>query len=410
MNFPLFVARRYLFSHKRHSAINIISAISALGVAVAAMAMVVTLSVFNGFQDLVADLFTDFDPQLRVEPAWGKTLQRPDSVMHLLARDPQVQAVSPVMQDQALIVRGGKQLVVTVKGVEPGWARQANLQKILYPHVAELPVLQADVLHYAIFGEELAVRLGITLNHPDPITLYAPQAGRVNNALAATGFNSDDVLMSGYIFRVNQSKYDANYVITSLDFAQQLFGSPDSLSHLEVKLRGADRWGRAQKRIAASLGADYRVVNRYEQQEDVFSIMRIEKLVAYLFLSFILLIASFNIIGSLSMLMIDKRQDVRTLRNLGARPAVITRLFTYEGFLISFIGALAGCLLGVLLCWLQQRFGLVTMGSRPGAFIVECYPVSVRLGDVAAIFATVIAVNLLVVWWPVRRLARRLLD
>ena len=410
MNFPLFVARRYLFSHKRHSAINIISAISALGVAVATMAMVVTLSVFNGFQDLVAGLFTDFDPQLRAEPAWGKTLQRPDSGMHLLARDPEVAAVSPVMQEQALIVKDGKQLVVTVKGVDETWAGQANLKKILYPHTGELPVLQADVLHYAIFGEELALRLGLTLNQTDPITLYAPQTGRVNNALAATGFNRDDLLMSGYIFRVSQSKYDANYVITSLDFARQLFGCPDSLSHVEVKLKGADSWGRTQARIAGTLGADYRVVNRYEQQEDVFSIMRIEKLVAYLFLSFILLIAGFNIIGSLSMLMIDKRQDVRTLRNLGAQQSVITRLFTYEGSLISLIGALVGCLLGLLLCWLQQRFGLVTMGNRPGAFIVESYPVSVHLWDVAAIFITVLAVNFLVVWWPVRRLARKLLD
>ncbi|MDE5981325.1 MAG: FtsX-like permease family protein [Bacteroidaceae bacterium] len=410
MNFPLFVARRYLFSHKKHSAINIISAISALGVAVAAMAMVVTLSVFNGFQDLVAGLFTDFDPQLRIEPAWGKTLQRPDSVMRLLARDPDVAVVSPALEEQALIVKDGQQLVVTVKGVDESWAGQANLQKILYPHVSELPVLQADVLQYGIFGEELALRLNITLNHPDPITLYAPEAGKVNNAIAATGFGRDDLFMSGYIFRVNQSKYDANYVITSLDFAQQLFGCPDSLSHVEVRLKGEDAWGRAQKRIAGLLGTDYRVVNRYEQQQDVFQIMRIEKLVAYLFLSFILLIAGFNIIGSLSMLMIDKRQDVRTLRNLGARQSVITRLFTYEGFLVSFIGALSGCLLGVLLCYLQQQFGLVSMGNRPGAFIIESYPVSVRLWDVAAIFFTVMAVNLLVVWWPVRRLARKLLD
>lgn len=410
MNFPLFVARRYLFSHKKHSAINIISAISALGVAVAAMAMVVTLSVFNGFQDLVAGLFTDFDPQLRIEPAWGKTLQRPDSVMQLLTREPDVAAISPVMEEQALIVKDGKQLVVTVKGVDETWSRQANLQKILYPHVDKLPVLQADGRQYAIFGEELALRLGLTLNRCDSITLYAPEAGRVNNAIAASGFGCDCLVMSGYIFRVNQSKYDANYVITSLDFAQQLFGCPDSLSHVEVKLKGEDAWGRVQKRIAGLLGSDYRVLNRYEQQEDVFGIMRIEKFVAYLFLSFILLIASFNIIGSLSMLMIDKRQDVRTLRNLGARQSVITRLFTYEGFLISFIGALSGCLLGVVLCYLQQRFGLVSMGNRPGAFIIESYPVSVRLWDVAAIFVTVMAVNLLVVWWPVRRLARKLLD
>ncbi len=410
MNFPLFIARRYLFSHKKHSAINIISAISALGVAVATMALVVTLSVFNGFQDLVAGLFTDFDPQLKVEPAQGKNLSNPERVLELLAKDSDVEAVTPCMQDQAMIVMDGQQVVVTVKGVGSNWSRQANLEKIIYPKLGGEPVLQADVLQYGIFGEQLALRLGLSLNHHDPIPIFAPKPGRVNMANPAESFRQDELLMPGYVFHVGQSKYDANYVVTSLSFAQNLFGRPDSLSQVEVKLRHADQWGKVQKRLAGQLGADYRVLNRYEQQADVFRIMEIEKFVAYLFLSFILLIASFNIIGSLSMLMIDKRQDVVTLRNLGATKSMVVRLFTYEGFLISLSGALLGALLGVGLCWLQQQYGLVPMGDQEGTFIVESYPVSVKLWDVAAVFATVVAVNFLVVWWPVRRMARKLLE
>ncbi len=412
MNFEFYVARRYLFSRKSHNAINIISAISALGVATATMAMVVTLSVFNGFQDLVADLFTAFDPQLKVEPAEGRQLADAERVTKLLCADPAVEVVTPVMQEQAMVVMpGGQQQVVTIKGVDDNWVEQADLRRILYPQLERPLTLHADVLQYGLLGIQLAAKLGLTVDFHDPLMVYAPKPGaRVNMVNPMMSFNQDELLSPGQVFAVRQSKYDAHFIVTSLEFARRLFGQENGVTSLEVKLKDGDRWGKVQRRLSGQLGGDYRVENRWEQQADVFRIMRIEKFIAYLFLSFILLIASFNIIGSLSMLMIDKRDDVVTLRNMGASRAMLTRLFSYEGLLISLSGAVAGAALGVLLCWLQQEYGLVPMGSGQGDFIVESYPVSVRGWDVAAVLLTVMAVNIAAVWWPVRRLARRLME
>ncbi len=406
----LHIARRYLFARKSHNAINIISAISALGVAVATMAMVVTLSVFNGFRDLVADLFTSFDPQLQVTPVTGNLLSEPKRIVNLLKADPDVQAVTPVMQDQAMIVMpGGQQQVVTIKGVADNWEEQTDIQSILYPALNRPLTLHADVLEYGVLGIQLAARLGLSIDFHDPLAVYAPKPGaRVNMTNPMLSFNQDELLSPGQVFAVRQSKYDANYIITSLGFAQRLFSREGELSHLEVRLTHPDRWGKVQRRLSKQLGSDYQIKNRWQQQEDVFRIMRIEKFLAYLFLSFILLIASFNIIGSLSMLMIDKQQNVVTLRNLGATTDTITRIFTWEGLLISLSGALLGAALGVLACWLQQEYGLVPMGSGQGDFIVESYPVSVRGWDVAIVLITVIVTNIAAVWWPVRRMAKRL--
>ncbi len=411
MNLSLFIARRYLLSKKSYNAINIISAISALGVALATMAMVVTLSVFNGFQDLVADLFTAFDPELKVVPLQGKHISQRDSVLTLLQRDADVAVVTPVLEEQAMIVLGEEQVGVTIKGVADNWNLQADLQRVLYPQMQRDFILHADVLEYGILGIQLASRLGLPADFHDPLPIYAPKRGaKVNMANPMTAFNQDELLSPGYVFMVQQSKYDANYIVTSLGFSQRLFDQQGRISQIEIKLKHPDTWGSTQRRLQQAVGEGFVVQNRYEQQEDVFRIMRIEKFIAYLFLCFILLIASFNIIGSLSMLMIDKRQDVHTLRNLGATQSLVQRLFAYEGLLISTIGALLGAALGLLLCYGQQQFGWVPMGSGQGDFIVESYPVSVHLLDVALVLLTVIAVNALVVWLPVKRLTRRLLD
>ncbi len=410
MNFPLFIARHYLFSRKSHHAINIISAISACGVAVATIALVCTLSVFNGFQELVAGLFTSFDPELKLTPVEGSTIPLTSIPLRDLETDPDVEVVTPCLEGQALVVREGRQMVVTVKGVADNWKRQADLEKILYPQGQTDCVLHADVLEYGILGLQLAVQLGLQANFPDPLSIYAPKKGeRVNMGNPLSSFNSDELQSPGYVFMVKQSKYDAHYVITSLQFAQRLLDHKGEVSQIELKLKEGANVERAKKRIQAMVGSGLSIQDRYEQQEDVFRIMRVEKLIAYLFLTFILLIASFNIVGSLSMLMIDKKEDVTTLRNLGANEGQICRIFMLEGRMISLCGAVAGILLGVLLCWLQQEYGLISMGQSEGTFIIESYPVSVRLWDIVLIFVTVIAVSWLVVWIPVRHLSHRLL-
>ncbi|MCD8304759.1 MAG: FtsX-like permease family protein [Prevotellaceae bacterium] len=410
MNFPLFIARRYLFSKKSHHAINIISAISACGVALATLALVCTLSVFNGFQDLVADLFTSFDPELKVIPSEGKTFPASHALLRQLEGDADIEVVTPCLEGQALLVREGKQMVVTVKGVADNWQEQVAVGEILYPQGQTECVLHAAELEYGVLGIQLAAKLGLTANFPDPLSVYAPKRGeRVNMANPMSSFNSDELQMPGYVFMVKQAKYDGNYVVTSLGFAQRLLDQEGQLSQLELKLREGASVERVKKRVQEMAGAGFTVQDRYEQQEDVFRIMKVEKLIAYLFLTFILLIASFNIVGSLSMLMIDKRQDVETLRNLGATEGQICKVFMLEGRLISLSGCLVGIALGVLLCWLQQQYGLITMGESEGTFIIESYPVSVHLTDILLIFLTVIVVSWLVVWYPVHRLSRRLL-
>ncbi len=408
MNYRLFIARRYLFSRKSHHAINIISGISVAGVAIATMAMVCTLSVFNGFRDLVAGLFTAFDPQLRVTLTEGTSVSQDDEALQRLRRHPDVKVYTPVMEGQALVVQDRRQQVVTVMGVADNFTEQASINNILYGDGSFC--LHADVLEYGVLGLRLAARLGLPANFPDPLQVYAPKRGeRVNMANPLSSFNHDELQSPGVVFNVQQSRYDDNYIITSLGFAQRLFDQRGRITSVELRLRDGVSLSSAKRELRQLLGARFQVQDRFEQQADVFRIMRIEKLISFVFLTFILLIACFNIIGSLSMLMIDKRQDVRTLRSLGATDGQVCDIFMLEGRMISLAGAAVGLLLGLALCWLQQEYGLISMGSSAGSFIVEAYPVSVHVGDLVIVFLTVLVVGWAAVWWPVRYLSRRLL-
>lgn len=408
MNYRLFIARRYLFSRKSHHAINIISGISVAGVAIATMAMVCTLSVFNGFRDLVAGLFTAFDPQLRVTLTEGTSVSQDDEALQRLRKHPDVKVYTPVMEGQALVVQDRRQQVVTVMGVADNFPEQASINNILYGDGSFC--LHADVLEYGVLGLRLAARLGLSASFPDPLQVYAPKRGeRVNMANPLSSFNHDELQSPGVVFNVQQSRYDDNYIITSLGFAQRLFDQRGRITSVELRLRDGVSLSSAKRELRQLLGARFQVQDRFEQQADVFRIMRIEKLISFVFLTFILLIACFNIIGSLSMLMIDKRQDVRTLRSLGATDGQVCDIFMLEGRMISLAGAAVGLLLGLALCWLQQEFGLISMGSSAGSFIVEAYPVSVHVGDLVIVFLTVLVVGWAAVWWPVRYLSRRLL-
>lgn len=407
MKYEFFIARRYLFSKKSHNAINIISMISMLGVAVATMALVCTLSVFNGFQDLVAGLFTSFDPELLVKRVDGKPFSETDPVVVQVANNKYVQLCTPVLEEQALVVQGGQQQVVTIMGVEDNFTQQCNIEDILYGD-GEF-CLHADVLEYGVLGIQLAQRLGLNTYFSEPLQVYAPKKGeRVNMANPISSFNHEELQSPGVLFVVQQSKYDCNYVITSLGFAQRLFARDHQYSGLQLRLKEGTSLLRAQMDLRQRVGKDYVVWNRYEQQSDIFRIMHIEKLISFIFLTFILLVACFNIIGSLSMLMIEKKADVGTLRSLGATDAQISRVFVYEGCMISLIGAVIGMLLGLTLCYIQQHYGLIRMGENEGSFIVDAYPVSVHLVDVLLILVTVVLVAWLAVWFPAKKLTARL--
>ena len=409
MNFPFYIARRYIFSKKSTNAINVISAISVVGVAVATMALVIVLSVFNGFHDLVASFFTNFDPQLEVVPSKGKTAAADDAVLMQIRQMPEVELVSECVEDQALAFYNGQQAMVTVMGVDDNFARLTRIQDILYGD-GDFS-LQAANLQYGVPGIRLAQTLGTGARWDGFLRIYAPQReGQLTDLSSpADGFVADSLVSPGVVFAVNQAKYDRDYIITSIGFARRMFFRQGMVSALLIKLRPGSDLGRTKARMREVAGERFRVLDRFEQHADTFRIMQVEKVLAYLFLTFILMVACFNIIGSLSMLIIDKKRDVQTLRNLGATDRMLTRVFLYEGRMISAIGAVAGILLGLLLCWLQQEFGLVAMGDSSGTFVVNAYPVSVHYGDVAIVLVTVLAVGWAAAWYPVRYMSRRLI-
>lgn len=408
MAVSLFIARRYLFSKKSTNTINIISAISVVGVAVATMALVIVLSVFNGFHDLVASLFTTFDPPIEVVPAKGKAAPADDPLLVRIRQMPEVAVCTECVEDHALAVYRDKQAMIVIKGVDENFPQLTRIGDILYGD-GEF-ALRAANLQYGIPGIRLAQQLGTGARWAGFMKVYAPnREGQLDLSNPASGFVADSLLSPGVLFSVRQAKYDQRYMLTSISFARNLFALQGMISSLELRLKPGADVEQVKNRMQEVVGAKYRVLDRFEQQEDTFRIMSIEKFIAYIFLTFILVVACFNIVGSLSMLIIDKKDDVTTLRNLGASDRQIVRIFLFEGRMISTLGACLGIGLGLLLCWLQQQYGLVRLGQSDGSFIVNAYPVSVHYADVAGIFITVIAVGWLSVWYPVHYLSRRLL-
>lgn len=408
MNFPFYIARRYLFSKKSHNAINVISAISVCGVTLATLALVCTLSVFNGFQDLVTTFFTAFDSQLKITAVRGKVFDGQDKRVLQLKKMPDVEVYSESLEDNVMVQYQGRQAMAVVKGVEDNFDQLTPIDSILFGRGDLL--LHDEVVDYAIPGIQLLSTLGSGIRFLDPLEIYAPRRGaKVNMANPSTAFVTGNLFSSGLVFAVNQEKYDASYILTSIDFARRLFQYTTEVSAINLKLKAGADTDAVKKHIQDLLGDDFLVQDRYEQQADTYRIMEIEKLISYLFLTFILMIACFNVIGSLSMLIIDKRDDVVTLRNLGASDRQIVRIFLFEGRMISFFGAFAGVVLGLLLCWLQQEYGLIALGSS-GSFVVDSYPVSVHASDVLLIFITVLLIGFLSVWYPVRFLSKRLLN
>ena len=404
---PFFVARRYLFSRKRISAINLVSAISVVGVAFGTAALLCTLSVFNGFHDLIGSLYTAFDPEVKIVAAKGKSFAADDPALEAVRRLPEVEAASASYTDNALILFRGNPQVITLKGVDDHFERVTGIRSILYPENGTYQ-LESAGLSYGIPGIGLASMMG-SVDYGS-IQICAPTRGeRINLANPAASFNAEDLYSSGVCFAVSQKQYDEAYMIAPLAFAQRLFVHEGTLTSLELKLKPSADPEQALRRIRQTLGSGFKALNRAEQQEDTFNVMNIEKTMAYFFLTFILLVACFNIVGTVSMLMIDKRADVVTLRSLGADEGLIFRIFLCEGSMISFLGAVAGTLLGLLICYLQQTFGLLSLGGSSGNFIIDAYPVSIHPSDVVIVFFTVLIVGFLAVLYPVKYLTRRFL-
>jgi ABC-type lipoprotein release transport system permease subunit len=402
LNTPFYIAKRYLFSKKSHNAIHIISLVAVCGVAIATMATVCTMSVFNGFRGLVSDMFSSIDPELKITPVKGKVFDpTTDKFLEIYAL-PEIESISETLEDNVLIRYRDKQVPAIMKGVSNDFEKVVPVQDILFDGAFKL---KDGVSNYTLLGIGLASSLGVNAGFIYPLEVYTlKRKAQINPANPAASFNLDYAYIGG-IFLVNQPVYDENYLIVSIDLAKELFDYDNEVSALEIKLKEGADINRVQKNIRRIAGDDYWVKNRYEQQEEAFKMINIEKWVTFLMLCFILLIATFNLVGSLSMLIVDKRADLLTLRNLGADNQLISRIFLFEGWLISAIGAVFGIVSGILLCLGQQHFGWLQLGTQ-GTFAVNAYPVVIKPGDLLLILCTVLIIGFLSVLYPVKYLSR----
>lgn len=405
MNLSFYIAKRYLFSKKSHNAINIISLISVCGIAIATLALVCTLSVFNGFSQLVSNSFSVFDPDLQITAAKGKVFEpntpQIDQIRHLN----EIEMISESIQENALVKNEDKQSPVLVKGVSPEFLKMVDPEKFI---VDGNFVLQEEDVQFCISGIALAIKLGLRSNGIFPVELYSPKRStKVNLANPATAFVKELVYPSA-LFALNQPKYDDQMIIVSLDLARNLFQYDTQVSSLDIKLKDNSNLSSVKKEIKNILGNDYLVKDQLEQQADAYRMINMEKWVTFLILSFILLIAAFNIVGSLSMLIVEKKNDIEILRNLGASNKFIIRIFLFEGWLISLVGSLSGLFMGLVLCLLQQHYGIIKLGQSPGMFIIDAYPVYVNASDILFIFITVSLIAFAIVLYPINALNKSL--
>ncbi len=410
MNLPLYIATRYLFSKKSHQVINIISGVAIAGVALATIAMVCTLSVFNGFKEMVAQQFTAFDADIKITAERGKGFTADSMLCSRLRALPCVAVATVAVEDKAMAQYNGRQVMITLKGVEENFRELTNIEAALLGNGTFM--LSDSINSYAVPGIGLVSSLNCGIYHTAPLEIYAPRRGKkVSMSNPASNFKKGFLQSSGVTFAVNQPKYDDHYILTSAQFARDILGrAHDEATGIEIKLADGCSTAQAKRDIEAVMGNGFMLEDRYEQQKDVFKVMKIEKFISYIFLSFILLVACFNIIGSLSMLIIEKRENMNTLRALGATNKIITNIFVFEGTIISTIGAISGILIGLGACLLQQEYGLLTLGNGADDFVVNSYPVKVEGGDILAVFGTVVITGLIAVWLPVKVLTKKFLN
>ena len=399
--FESHIAWRYLFSKKGHNAINIVSGISAAAVTVVTAAMVCVLSVMNGFGTLVERLFSEFDPVLLVVPAEGQTL-RTDTlpIVSLYARE-DIEAVSMQLEQTALIRYKDHQIPARVMGVDSLFRQTAHIDSVItdgYYSVWD------GAFERTVLGRGLAAQIGMNAHFTGALHLYAPErTGRINLMRPDQSLRHEHAFIAG-TFAINQIDYDDQLLLVSLPLAQRLFGYDEhTATALRIQLKDEELTANSQKLIAKTLGPGYKVLDRYEQQADFFRILRIEKLLTVLLLVFILIIASFNIIGSLNMLIIDKRDDIRILSDLGANASTIRRIFLLEGWFISALGTLAGLVLGVAVCLGQQHYGWLKLGSGYD-YIISAYPVQVQATDILLVGAIVLALGFVAAWYPSKKI------
>ena len=406
MNLSFYIAKRYLFSKKSHNAVNIISMVSVCGVAVATLAAVCALSVFNGFHGMVEDMFGAFDPELKITPAKGKVFNPETDLFMEIRTIPEIELISESLEDNVLLSYRQREVPVILKGVSDKFSSLTDFESLLFSGDLELEKGESN---YSLLGLGLANSMSVGAGFVFPMEVYAPKRkAKVDNINPLNSLTHEYVYIGGLFF-TKQPVYDDSYMIVPIRLARELFDYETEVSALEIKLKPGVSLNSVQTRIQKILGDDYLVKNRYQQQEDTFKMVSIEKWVTFLMLCFILFIAIFNITGSLSMLVLDKQSDVLTLRNLGADNKLISRIFLIEGWMISAFGGGIGIVLGILICLGQQYFGWLKLGTGTN-FAVDAYPVTVIFIDLLLVFFTVLIIGFLAVIYPVRYLVKKWLN
>lgn len=409
MNLPLHIARRYLFAKKSHNAINIISLISVIGIIVATAAIVCALSVFNGFTGIATRSFSNFDPELRIMPEKGKVFDPTTPLFQQVKNLPEIDIVAETLEESAVAQYNERQMPILLKGVSLEFEKLANLDSVIVD--GDFALREGD-FDYGVIGGQLAMSLGVGAGFIYPVELYVPKRDvKYNLANFASAFSLSDVYISG-VFLLNQEAYDNQILLVSIDKVRELLNYENEVSSLDLKVKNRNDIESVKKKIKAILGKDYLVKDRFEQQAEIHRMVNIEKWVTFLILTIILIIAVFNIIGSLSMLIIEKTEDIQILKNMGASNQLITKIFLFEGWLITFVGSLVGVILGLVICYLQDHFGLLKMGTDPNLellYITNAYPVVVEAMDIFIVFVTVNLISFVAVLYPVNNLRKRLL-
>ena len=404
MKLSLYIAKRYLFAKKSRNAINVISAVSVTGVAIGTMALIIILSVFNGLEDMVRSIFNTFDPDLKITPALGKTFPAENPKLEMLANINGIACYSLTIEENVLLRYGERETVATIKGVDDSYVKVTGIDSAMWD--GEFILKSDKQRDYAIPGIGIANYLGIGITFITPINIYVPKRTGGSTVNAEEAFNRRFIYPSG-IFQIEQS-YDSKYIYVPIDFARDLIGNENGVSSVEIKfLDNADE-KRVRKEVSDLFGDDFIVQNRFEQQEIFYRVMRSERLVIFLILTLIIIIASFNIIGSLTMLIIEKERDIEILKSLGADRDLIRSIFIFEGWMISIIGTITGLILGFIICWLQQTYGLVKLQSD--SLLLTSYPISMKLKDFIIVPLTVLAIGYWAAWYPVRYLTKKYLD
>jgi lipoprotein-releasing system permease protein len=404
LNLPFFIARRYLISKKSYNIINLISGISMIGVAVGTAALIIVLSVFNGFESVVISLFSVFDPDIEITVAQGKTFHSNEINADQIRALPGVIKYTEVVEENALLHYKNQQFLATIKGVDSLFQVNSPISDSLL--VTGKMLLQDGDLDFAIPGYGIAYFLNLDMEAPDNfISIYIPKRKGSVTGLPEESFKSEFIKPIA-IFTVQQD-FDDKYMLVPLRFARRMLDYTDEVTGIEIRLAKGTDASQVQEKIMAVLGPGFKVQNRFQQQEVLYKIMKSEKWAVFLILSFILIVASFNVVGSLTMLILDKQKDIAILRNLGARDILIKQIFFIEGLLITLTGAFAGLILGLGVCLVQQKFGLIKLQGG-GSFIINAYPVKLIATDFIFVFIIIALIGIAAAWLPVQRIGVQL--